>query len=94
MLSLKETLGLHAYKLLTGLIAPPKEYAGTVSVISSAAKKALLSVDCGIAPNRDPLLPIMVNAHFGLGDKSEWGYLGSERRFTTNGSPERPLLSW
>jgi hypothetical protein len=68
-----------AYKLLTELAKPPKEYAGTVPHISEAVKKSLLNIDCSIAPNRDALMPIMAGAHFGMGDKSKWGYLGSRK---------------
>ncbi|WP_029586711.1 hypothetical protein [Bradyrhizobium sp. URHD0069] len=68
-----------AYKLLTGLIKPPKDYEDTIPHISDAAKKHLLSVDCSIAPDRDALMPIMASAHFGTGDKSKWGYLGSRK---------------
>ena len=68
-----------AYKLLTGLIKPPKDYAGTVPHVSDAAKKHLLNIDCSIAPDRDALMPIMASAHFGTGDKSKWGYLGSRK---------------
>lgn len=68
-----------AYKLLTDLAKPPKEYAGTVPHISEAAKKSLLNIDVTIAPNRDALMPIMASAHFGMGDKSKWGYLGSRK---------------
>lgn len=68
-----------AYKLLTGLIKPPKDHEGTVPHISDAAKKHLLTVDCSVAPDRDALMPIMASAHFGTGDKSKWGYLGSRK---------------
>jgi hypothetical protein len=68
-----------AYKLLTGLIKPPKDYEGTVPQISEATKKQLLIVDCSVAPDRDALMPIMASAHFGVGDKSKWGYLGSRK---------------
>lgn len=69
-----------AYKLLSGLMIPPSEYASAVpSSVSAATKKNLSTVDCSIAPNRDALLPIMANSHFGLGDKSKWGYLGSRK---------------
>lgn len=67
-----------AYKILTGLLKPPAEY-GAAPHISPKTKAALLSIDCSIAPNRDALLPIMASAHFGLGDKSKWGYLGSRK---------------
>jgi hypothetical protein len=67
-----------AYKILAGLLKPPKEYGGPPH-ISPAMKVALLSIECSIAPNRDALLPIMASAHFGLGDKSKWGYLGSRK---------------
>ncbi|MCG8693188.1 MAG: hypothetical protein MI806_18450 [Minwuiales bacterium] len=68
-----------AYKLLTGLLKAPSAYAGSVPDASKALKDSLLTVDCSIAPDRDALLPIMANSHFGLGDKSKWGYLGSRK---------------
>jgi hypothetical protein len=67
------------YKLLTGLVKPPSDHAGTVPHISDAAKKNLQNIDCSIAPDRDALMPIMASAHFGTGDKSKWGYLGSRK---------------
>lgn len=48
-------------------------------VVSQAMKDELLSVDVTIAPSRDALLAIMARAHFGRGDKSRWGYLGSRK---------------
>lgn len=68
-----------AYKVLTGLLSAPKEYEGQVPTVSDDLKSSLLVVDCTIAPNRDSLLPIMAEAHFGSGDKSKWGYLGSRK---------------
>lgn len=68
-----------AYKLLTGQITAPAEYASAVPHIPEPMKAELLAVDCTIAPSRDALLPIMASAHFGLGDKSKWGYLGSRK---------------
>lgn len=68
-----------AYRILTGLIYPPEKYASTIPDISDDEKSNLLSVDCSIAPNRDALLSIMASSHFGLGDKSRWGYLGSRK---------------
>lgn len=68
-----------AYKLLTGLQKAPHAIANSVPDVSEAVKNSLLTVDCSIAPNRDALLPIMANSHFGLGDKSKWGYLGSRK---------------
>jgi hypothetical protein len=68
-----------AYKLLTGLASPSQKHKGLVPVISEGAKKQLVSVDCTVAPKREDLLPIMASAHFGLGDKSKWGYLGSRK---------------
>jgi hypothetical protein len=68
-----------AYKLLTGLAKPPSDHAGTVPHISDSGKKNLQSIDCSIAPDRDALMPIMASAHFGTGDKSKWGYLGSRK---------------
>lgn len=68
-----------SYKVLCGELQPPKEYASAIPKASAALKKSLATVDCSIAPNRDSLLPIMASAHFGLGDKSKWGYLGSRK---------------
>lgn len=68
-----------AYKVLTGLIKPGKDYAGNVPVVSEALKKVLLNVPCTLAPDRDSLMPVMAGAHFGRGDKSGWGYLGSRQ---------------
>jgi hypothetical protein len=67
-----------AYKILTGLATPP---AGSPHVphISQTAKDGLSLVDCSIAPDYETLMPIMANAHFGQGDKSKWGYLGSRK---------------
>jgi hypothetical protein len=67
------------YKLLTGQLIPPEEFAGAVPHVPNAVKEDMLSVDCTVAPSRDALLPIMASAHFGLGDKSKWGYLGSRK---------------
>lgn len=68
-----------AYKLLTGAIKAPEDDASKVPLISNSMKEELLAIDCTVAPSRDALLPIMANAHFGLGDKSKWGYLGSRK---------------
>lgn len=68
-----------AYKLLTGQITASTEYTSSVPHIPEPMKAQLLAVDCTIAPSRDALLPIMASAHFGLGDKSKWGYLGSRK---------------
>lgn len=68
-----------AYKILTGLLNVPAGFEGRVPAISDEMKVDLLSVDCTIAPDRDTLFPIMTNAHFGRGDKSKWGYLGSRQ---------------
>lgn len=68
-----------AYKVLSGLIAAPKDYLDQIPAISDERKTSLLVVDCTIAPTREALLPIMVQAHFGEGDKSKWGYLGSRK---------------
>ncbi|MEA2873084.1 MAG: hypothetical protein QOH67_3060 [Hyphomicrobiales bacterium] len=66
-----------AYKLLTGLLTPPNGY--SVPHVAPATLASLANVDCTIAPNRDALMPIMASAHFGLGDKSRWKYLGSRK---------------
>lgn len=68
-----------AYKLLTGQLQPPSDFAKDVPLIPETLKDTLRLVDCTIAPSRDALLPIMASAHFGLGDKSKWGYLGSRK---------------
>lgn len=67
------------YKLLTGLLKAPPGYEAKVPSISEKMKADLLTVDCTIAPDRETLFPIMTHAHFGLGDKSKWGYLGSRQ---------------
>lgn len=67
------------YKLLTGLSSPPAAHKGKIPAITAAQKKLLQAIDCTIAPDREALLPIMASAHFGLGDKSKWGYLGSRK---------------
>jgi len=68
-----------AYKLLTGLMSAPKEYVTSVPNVSQDVKDSMLMVDCSIAPSRDALMPLMASAHFGQGDKSKWGYLGSRK---------------
>jgi hypothetical protein len=68
-----------AYKILTGILKVPQGISCSVPKISEKLKQSLLSVDCSIAPDRDAMLPIMARAHFGLGDKSKWGYLGSRK---------------
>jgi hypothetical protein len=65
------------YKILTGLLTPPTGY--SVPHITAATLESLANVDCTVAPNRELLMPIMASAHFGLGDKSKWGYLGSRK---------------
>lgn len=66
-----------AYKLLTGLLTAPKGY--SVPHVPAATLETLANVDCTVAPNRELLMPIMASAHFGLGDKSKWKYLGSRK---------------
>lgn len=68
-----------AYKVLAGLLAPSKEFETQLPHVSDDFKASLLVVDCSVAPKRDALLPIMAQAHFGTGDKSKWGYLGSRK---------------
>ena len=67
------------YKLLTAQASPPQAYVASVPLISKDVQDELLSVDVTIAPNRDALMIIMARAHFGRGDKSRWGYLGSRK---------------
>lgn len=66
-----------AYKLLTGLLTPPNGY--SVPHVPAATLERLANVDCTVAPTRESLMPIMARAHFGLGDKSKWNYLGSRK---------------
>lgn len=68
-----------AYKLLTGLMSVPAAYLGKFPKLPENSKAELLQVACTIAPTRDALLSIMASAHFGQGDKSKWGYLGSRK---------------
>ena len=68
-----------AYKVLAGLMKPPAAYETQIPHVSDDFRASLLVVDCSIAPNRDSLLPIMADSHFGDGDKSKWGYLGSRK---------------
>jgi hypothetical protein len=67
------------YKLLTGQCTAPLVFRGLVPAISEADKAELANVDVTIAPSRDALMTIMARAHFGRGDKSKWGYLGSRK---------------
>lgn len=68
-----------AYKLLTGVRTASADYASLVPRISKERQDKFQTIRCSLAPNRDALLPIMANAHFGSGDKSRWGYLGSRK---------------
>jgi hypothetical protein len=68
-----------AYKLLTGLLLAPEKYKSQVPHISRVLKNSLLTIDVSVAPNRDALMPVMARAHFGLGEKSKWRYLGSRK---------------
>jgi hypothetical protein len=68
-----------SYKLLTGQIVAPSSYSAAVPFVSQAIKDELSNVDVAIAPSRDALMTIMARAHFGRGDKSRWGYLGSRK---------------
>lgn len=67
------------YKLLTGQRTAPTNFTATVPLVSQSVRDELVSVDVTIAPNRDALMAIMARAHFGRGDKSRWGYLGSRK---------------
>lgn len=68
-----------AYKVLSSMIKVPKAFESLIPVVSDDLKASFLVVDCTIAPSRDALLPIMAESHFGVGDKSKWGYLGSRK---------------
>ena len=68
-----------AYKILTGLMSAPKDYAQLVPNISTEVKNTMLTVNCSIAPDRDSLFPIVVDAHFGRNVKEPWGYLSSRK---------------
>jgi uncharacterized membrane protein YgcG len=80
-----------AYKVLTGLLKPPKDYADSVPHVSEALKKALQTVACTLAPDRDSLMPVMAGAHFGRGDKSQWGYLGSRQAIYNEWKSDKSL---
>jgi hypothetical protein len=67
------------YKLLAGQATAPADYTSAVPLVPQAVRDELVSVDVAIAPNRDALMAIMARAHFGRGDKSRWGYLGSRK---------------
>lgn len=68
-----------SYKVLAGQLKPPSAYESQIPSVSDDLKSSLLVVDCAIAPSRDAMLPIMAESHFGVGDKSKWGYLGSRK---------------
>lgn len=68
-----------AYKILCGFATPPTFAGNFPTSISDEARNNLLSVACTIAPTRESLLSIVAEAHFGTGDKSKWGYLGSRQ---------------
>lgn len=68
-----------AYKVLAGMLKVPASFESQIPDVSDDLKSSLMVVDCTIAPNRDALLPIMAESHFGVGDKSKWGYLGSRK---------------
>lgn len=68
-----------AYKVLAGMVKVPAGLESQIPEVSDDLKSSLMVVDCTIAPNRDALLPIMAESHFGVGDKSKWGYLGSRK---------------
>lgn len=68
-----------AYKVLAGMIKVPAGVESQIPDVSDDLKSSLMVVDCTISPSRDALLPIMAESHFGVGDKSKWGYLGSRK---------------
>jgi hypothetical protein len=70
---------ISAYKVLTGLMEPPKNYTHLVPQVSKDVKESMLTVRCSVAPNRETLFPIVVNAHFGRGVKEPWSYLSSRK---------------
>lgn len=67
------------YKLLAGQLTAPAQFGASVPLVPQSVRDELVSVDVTIAPNRDALMTIMARAHFGRGDKSRWGYLGSRK---------------
>ena len=67
------------FKILTGLLKPPKKFAAGLPTANDQLKAKLKTIPCAIAPSRDQLLPIMARSHFGRGDKSSWSYLGSRK---------------
>lgn len=68
-----------AYKLLTGELLPPEEFADEVPEIAQEMQDTLRLVDCSIAPSRASLDRIMARSHFGRGEKVQWSYLGSRQ---------------
>jgi uncharacterized membrane protein YgcG len=80
-----------AYKVLTGFLKPPKDYADSVPHISEALKSTLHTVACTLAPDRESLMPVMAGAHFGRGDKSVWGYLGSRQAIYNEWKADKSL---
>jgi hypothetical protein len=73
-----------AYKLLAGSLKAPKEYKHLVPNVSEAIKAACSKVRCAIAADRDELKPIQAEAHFGLGAKEPWSYLGKRQQLYTD----------
>lgn len=59
--------------------------------VSEALKTVLQTVACTLAPDRDSLMPVMAGAHFGRGDKSVWGYLGSRQAIYNEWKSDKSL---
>lgn len=68
-----------AYKVLTGQLDPPKDHDEPLPKMDADDIEQLLTVDVAIAPNRERLMPILAELHFGRGDKSGWTFLSSRK---------------
>lgn len=68
-----------SYKILAGMIPPPDELLGRVPKLNENEIESLLSVDVQIAPNRERLMPILAELHFGRGDRQFWTFLSSRK---------------
>jgi hypothetical protein len=68
-----------AYKVITGMVVPAKEWLTQLPMISDEFKKELLLVDVSISPSRELLAPIKARLHFGRGDKAVWSWLSSRK---------------
>ncbi|MEG9268027.1 hypothetical protein [Qipengyuania sp. Mu-71] len=82
-----------SYKLLTGELTAPAEYADKVPDISDEFADTLRVVDVTIAPSRSSLDKIVARAHFGRGEKERWKYLGNRQAIYKRWKDGEKLLS-